>query len=78
MNPQMARYLYNEVCAKGSGVAIDGEELCVTSPLWAAAVGAGVPPNLCTGHTKVPGAIEAHKKVAQFLRDWADAIEKGE
>ena len=79
MNPQMARHLYNETCCKGTGEKNEfGEEMKVTSPLWGAAISAGVPASLFTGHTKEVGPIEARKRVAQFLRGWADAIENEE
>lgn len=76
MNPQMARHLYNETCAQGTGrLDESGEETSVTSLLWAAAIGHGAPTYVYANHTEMPEHIEARARVAQFLRDWADAIE---
>jgi len=69
-----AIYLWNLSCHPPIGVA-DDEEVCIPTTLSGAAMALDVP-------TYVPGGApkynaDARKKVADFLRQWADDIEGG-
>lgn len=83
MDSQAARHLFNEIACPTVGVGnwADGpndanyEEIKGVTPFWGVLIGAGAPTGIVTGHTEETKALEDRRAAADFLRDWADAIE---
>ena len=73
MDKQHAIILWNASIYRSSGVDVDGSE-CGNHTAFGGAALANSLTYLC--HSKAEGLRADHKVAAEFLREWADALEE--